>query len=120
MKEIVYYMIHRELASYKGEPKHQYFLLDKNLSVVLKGLTKGNVNHNYALAFDWLEEQKLPIEPVYPGYSGCNVVLIDLPKVTKDKPLDSIVIEHKIEQYKLKQKTRDSLAKLKKIEADFN
>ena len=120
MREIVYYLVHRVLASYKREPKHQYFLLDKSFNVVLQGLTNGNVNYHYSLAFDWLEAQKLPIQPTYPGYYGCNVVTIDLPKVTKDKPLDSIVIERKVEQYKLKQKVRESFAKLKKIEADFN
>ena len=120
MRDIVYYLVHRVLASYKREQKHQYFLLDKSLNVVLKGLTIENLNYNYYFAFDRHEKQKLQIEPIFPGYSGCNVVLIDLPKVTKDEPLDSVVIERKVEQYKLKQKARGSFVKLKKIEADFN
>lgn len=114
-REIVYYFVHRELDS-----KHQYFLLDTDYNVLLENTRKVNINHNYRFAFDFFEEHKLTIPPKYPGYDDCNVVLIDLPKVNKDGPLNLDKVRSKVEQYKLKQKTRENYAKLKKIEADFN
>lgn len=114
-REIVYYFVHRELDS-----KHQYFLLDTDYNVMLENIRNGNINYNYGLAFDFFEELKLPIKPIYPGYEDCNVVLIDLPKVNKDEPLNLDKVKKKVEQYKLKQKTREYYAKLKKLEADFN
>lgn len=115
-REIVYYFVHRELDS-----KHQYFLLDTDYNVMLENTRKGNINYNYYLAFDFFEEAKLSIKPVYPGRDEeTNVMVIDLPKVNKDEPLNLDKVKKKVEQYKLKQKTRENYAKLKKIEADFN
>ena len=114
-REIVYYFVHRELDS-----KHQYFLLDTDYNVMLENIRNGNINYNYGLAFDFFEELKLPIKPIYPGYEDCNVVLIDLPKVNKDEPLSLDKVKKKVEQYKLKQKKKENYAKLKKLEADFN
>lgn len=87
---------------------------------MLENIRNGNINYNYVLAFDFFEELKLPIKPIYPGYEDCNVVLIDLPKVNKDEHLNLDKVKKKVEQYKLKQKTKENYAKLKKLEADFN
>lgn len=114
-REIIYYFVHRELDS-----KHQYFLLDTDYNVMLENIRNININYNYRLAFNLCEEIKLPIKPIYPGYKDCNVVLIDLPKVNKDKPLSLDKVKKKVEQYKLKQKAKENYANLKKLEADFN
>lgn len=113
--EIVYYFIHRELKT-----KHQYFLLDTDFNIVLENTRNGNINHNFYLAFDFFEEDKLAIKPIYPGRDEVpNVMVIDLPKVNKDEPINLDKVKTKVEQYKLKQKTRENYAKLKRIEADF-
>lgn len=125
MGKIVYYLVHRELERYKDvNEKHQYFILDTEYNCLLKQVKEYNANNNYERVFDFFEEERLEIKPIYPGCcanKNPNVVIIDLPKASSEEnELNLNKVKQKVEQYQLKQKLRNVWSKLRKIETDFN